>query len=571
MSYDDLLAALSRYPVTYVVITLDFCNNTFGSSPCTATGAKCYNTYATCKDRANYSKGSKDYEFTSYNAPLPFMMGERPYIVSVKYLPTEIKTSLTISGRASITFQDEPDTDVGIDPYVSSRSSVQGSFWKKFIARNPNYAGRRIRIYQGFHGLAKNEFEQKMEGVIDNISIKNDGKVVVELADILKTLSTIEIPPKTSIKLAADITDAQTSITLTGDDISMLDASDGYVRIGDEIIFYTTLSAGEITGCTRGYFGTTKSSHNKNDKVQKVRYYEPQSPYDILKTMLLTDAEIDASFVNSTAFTDLKTLDISMVNFSGIISEPTKLNTLYFEIIDLIDCKSWQGEDLKITIKKNLPNYPGRNYQVFTLDENIIAGSDNVDLNKESRKSRISIYWDKTAIGKVDEVASYSKLDIAVDAEGEGANMYNSSEEKTIYCRWLRSDYMDEDFVTQYIANLTKRMLRLLKNPMPIYSFSVELKDSDVKTGNFIRVSTDKILDVDGNPLSRHVFQVIKREAKGNKIELKALEYTKRKLFFIGPNTLHDYTSATEAEKEHGYITDENGKMSDMDDGYFIY
>jgi hypothetical protein len=382
-------------------------------------------------------------------------------------------------------------------------------------------------------------------------------------------LSKIEIPPKLNIKLAAAMTAGQTTISVS--DGTDLDAADGYIRIGDEVVLYTAKTGNQLTGCTRGCFGTTAATHSQNDKIQKCRYYEPQSPYDILVDMLKTDAGIDPSYVNDAAYTALKAFDISMVDFSALISEPTKLDKLYYEIIDLIDCKSWMGEDLKITIAKNLPNCPGRAYQVFTDDENIIASSDSVDLNASSRKSRVSIYWDKLITADEDEVASYSRLDVAVDAEGEGINMYNESLEKRVMCRWLRSDYMNEDFVIRYVANLTKRILRLLKNPQLIYTFAVELKDSEIKTGDYVRITTDKILGIDGNLLSRHVYQIVKREPKENKIVLKAMQYPKQKLFWVGANTLPDFTSATEAEKESGFITDANGQMSDWSDGYVLY
>lgn len=587
--YGAPLADLSRYPVDMAIITLDYCNNTIGTSPCAAMDwcgkpgvysglsstycggiqVRCYNTYATCKDKTNYSKGTKDYVITSNNAPLPFRTGERPYIKDIKHLPTEIKTSLTVAGRVSITVYDEPDTDIGIDPYVTTRDSVQGSFWKKLLARNPNYAGRPIQLYHGFYGLSRAEFIQKFEGTIDSITVKTGGAVTIECVDLLKTLSKIEIPPKLDIKLVADVAISQWAISLS--DGTGLDIDNGYVRIGDEIIQYANLVGDQIYPCLRGRFGTTAATHSEGNKVQKCRYYEPQSPYDILVDILKTDAGIDPSYVNDSAYTALKAFDVSMVDFSALISEPTKLDTLYFEIIDLIDCKSWMGEDLKITIAKNLPNYPGRAYQVFTDAENIIADSDSVDLHATSRKSRVSIYWDKTLTGKLDEASSYARLDVAVDADGESANMYNDSLEKKIMCRWLRSDYMDEDSVIRYVANLSKRILRLLKNPQPIYTFAVELKDSQVKTGDFVRITTDKMLDVDGNPLSRNVYQIVKREPKGNKIALKAMKFPAKLIFYVGADTLPDFTDASEAEKESGFITDANGQMSDYSEGYVLY
>jgi hypothetical protein len=569
-TYATELGAVSRYPNTLCIATLDRCANTCGSSPCTATGTKCWNTYFTCKDKAHFSKTTMDYEYTSVKSPLPFP-GPRPYIDDVKYIPTEIKDNLTISGRVNITLRDEPElTDIGLDPYYSTRSTIQGTYAKKLVARNPNYKGRPVKIYNGFYGLAKGDFVQRFDGIIDNITIKRGGWVI-EVADLLKKLADIDIPAKSTIKLAAAIDATQVQLSLT--DATDLDASNGYVRIGDEIIFYLLKTGNQLSGCIRGCFSTTAEAHNQNDKVQKCRYYAPQSAYDILTTMLQTDAGIAAGSIDSTAFALWKAFDADMPYFSAIISEPIKLSKLFFEIIDLIDCKCWVGEDLKITIRKNLPNYPGRTYQTFTDADNIIANSISVDLNAKSRVSRISIYWNKTAIGKDDEISSYNCLDVFTDVEGEGANLYNESVEKKVYCRWLRLDYMDEDLVIAYMRRVGARMLRLCKNPLPIITFDVELKDSGVKTGDMVKITTSALCEADGSDVTNAVFQIVRREEKGNRISLKAQKFPKQKIFFIQSAAgAVDYTSATDAQKEYGFICSATTKqMSNGDEGYYLY
>jgi hypothetical protein len=152
MSYDRETSKLSRTPVTLVVITLDFCALTYGVLPCTATGGpgeECYNTFPTCQDKQNYDRTTKEYRFTSLDAP--YIKDARPYLDTIDWMQTEIKPgSLTIIGRSTLTMADEPDTDIGIDPYVENRSSVQGTFWKKLLARNKNYSGRRVEIYKGY-------------------------------------------------------------------------------------------------------------------------------------------------------------------------------------------------------------------------------------------------------------------------------------------------------------------------------------------------------------------------------------------------------------------------------------
>ena len=431
MAYDDYKNALTRTPITLLVLTLDFCGNSFGVAPCTATGVPCYNTWHTCKDKANYSRQTKDYRFTSSDAALPFKDGERPYIKNVSILPTEIKTTLTVNARAKLSLLDEPDTDVGIDPYVDQRSSVQGTFWKKLLARNTNYKARPATIYEGFLGLTEAEFVKKFPGRLENIALGR-GEVRLEIVDMLKSLANVEVPEKLAIKLIADITDTATEMTLS--DVTGLDNPAGYVRIGDEIIYYTGVNGttNQLTGCTRGYFSTTAGSHSANAKVQKVRYYAPANPFDILKEMLLTDAGFAAGDVDSTTFDYWRDWPGGEVDFSAIISKPTKLVKLYFEIVDLLDCRSWVGEDLKVTIRRNIPNEPGISYHYLTDEANIAHNSASVDLNAKSRLSRVSLYWDKMAIGKDKEDADYNRIDVGVEAEAESPNDYGETIEEKI-------------------------------------------------------------------------------------------------------------------------------------------
>ena len=61
MSYTSESAKYGRIPTVFVELDMDFCANTYGIAPCTAsigvTGAsKCYNTYATCQSKANFNK-----------------------------------------------------------------------------------------------------------------------------------------------------------------------------------------------------------------------------------------------------------------------------------------------------------------------------------------------------------------------------------------------------------------------------------------------------------------------------------------------------------------------------------
>jgi hypothetical protein len=569
MTYNDELAKISRTPCGMVKMTLDICAETFGVGSCTAAGTKCYNTYATCRDKANFNRTTKEFKFTSADCALPFRTGERPYVEKIDYFPTEIKhDNLTTKARVKIAMFDEEDTDVGIDPYVSDRSSVQGTFWKKLLARNPNYKGRKIQVYGGFYGLAEGNFQEKFVGTIDNIA-RSGNRITVEAVDILKSLADIDIPPELDVKLVTGITDSQTTITVN--DVTDLDSA-GYVRINDEIIQYTGKNAvsNQITGCTRGKFSTTAAAHDENDKVQKCRYYAKDNPFDILQEMLSTDAGIAAGYINTASFSTAKAWPGGEIDFEAIISEPTPLEDLFFEIIDLIDCKVWVAEDLKITISRNIPNEGGRSYTTLTDAKNIVDNSAAVDLNEGSRITRVSIYWNKDAVGDPEKVPSYARLDIAIDSDAESANEYNDEIKKTFWCRWINSGCDTEENLNAWIGELTGRYVLNRRDAAPIVTLSVEMKDSGLKTGDYVMLSTDELQEIDGNDVSAARFRVIRREEKGDQHTYRLERLPKRRACLINNNAANDYDTATDAEKEYGYICDSYGEV-DGEMGYFIF
>ena len=114
MAYFDEIAAISVKPVTLVVITMDFCDRVYGTSPCTASGPvgyECYNTRATCQDPANYlNTTGKKYKFCLKEGlnPLP---GEtvRPYLKErPRGRAAEIKPEANLTSNASLQLVFQP-------------------------------------------------------------------------------------------------------------------------------------------------------------------------------------------------------------------------------------------------------------------------------------------------------------------------------------------------------------------------------------------------------------------------------------------------------------------------------
>ena len=158
-----------------------------------------------------------------------------------------------------------------------------------------------------------------------------------------------------------------------------------------------------------------------------------------------------------------------------MLSEPENLDKLFFEITDLLDAKAWVGEDLRITIRRNVQNAPGRAYYRMTDGANIVDNSASVDFNEKSRLTRMLIYWHKSVLGKKDDPAAFDRLDIAVDADAEAS--YGDVVEKKVFCRWIDPITNEEDSAETYVKNLGMRQVRRSRDAQPLIALSLSLRD----------------------------------------------------------------------------------------------
>lgn len=573
MTYASETAGISRTPVTLVKLTLDFCSNTYGVAPCTATGSsgnECYNTFPTCHDRTNYAKSSKVYKFSDFDAPQS-SHAARPFLMSYDPMPTEIKDSITVKTRVKLKMADNSDdSDVGVDPYVANRTSVQGTFWKKFLARNPNYKGRELVVLQGYSAIDESNYQERFVGVLDNIEISKTA-ITIEAIDLLASLEDVEVPPKLDISLAVAMTDIVLEATLN--DVADLETT-GYMLIDDEIFYWgaTDTTTNKISSLSRAQFGTTAAAHDVDAKCQVVQYYAPASPYVHLQTLLKTNGGIAAERIDdwvswefatdvdwadtyewsTSAFDYYSQFPHTDITFSAIIVEPTKVSDLIKELTDLLYVKIFQNEAQKITVTKALQNEPGRLYSTITDDENILLGSGSVDFNEESRVTRVVVYWAHNVLGDLEDPKEYNAIDIAVDVDAEGVNEYNDEITDKLFCRWVRRGYLTDEAVDSYMEMLVCRRLFLKRDASAIIDYTVELKDEGIKTGQNIKLTTDEQQNTDGTSLTAVPCMVIKREPGGNKVKHRAIRLPDRRLCYIAPDSYGDTNNVAEAQTPVG-------------------
>jgi len=210
MNFTDYQNNISRKPIQLVILELDYCSLTFGTSPCLATGVKCYNTFATCKYKQAFTKTIKEYRYINHYASINSInqLNAKPYISTIQFMPTELNEDKTIPARCKIELFDENDTDVDIDKYINERVNnileIKGTHFKKLIERNPNYRGRYIKIYEGYEGLDFSEFKQRATFKIDNIK-RDKNKITIECIDLIKALDEIKYPIRLSAKILEDL------------------------------------------------------------------------------------------------------------------------------------------------------------------------------------------------------------------------------------------------------------------------------------------------------------------------------------------------------------------------------
>ncbi len=546
-TYDEKRTAYSREPRVIVVISLDTCAESFGVSPCLATGEPCYNTRSTCKYTAAYNRTTKDYKFSMREGPV-IGPGIRPYLESYTELPTEIKPEqgVAINSRLTLIFSDdEKDPDIGVDPYVSQRTSVQGSFWKKLLARNPYYPGRTVLVKRGYEGLAEVDYQTVTKGIIDSIKGPTNGQLKMVVKDYLKKADNVDIPATTRGKVA-DNPLAVGAVTINLDDAAEYEAA-GHIRIGDEIIQYAGKSGNQLTGCTRGKFGTVAAQHSFDAQVQQTRVYENMNPWDIIYSILTADVGMAAADIDVTGAEAERDTWLEGWFFTAYISSPMKGGEAIREICEqTISNIWWNHETLKARFKVLAPVTPGQTAKVITDAVNIEEKSTRTEHNEKARVSRAIVYYNKDVLGDDEKPENYS-ADINIDADKESPDEYGTPADRKIFSRWLT-----QEIPAHYLAN---RILMRFRVPPKIFHFRVDSKDADLQVGDLCEVTTNDILDETGNPKTAK-YQVLMKHRQGEKVTYKVMAAAlDRHYGFVAPAShTNDWDAATPPEKKYAFI-----------------
>jgi hypothetical protein len=518
-------------PVEIVEIIQPLCSRTFGVSPCLATGDACWNTEKTCKflsaldlSRSLTLRFVNDdvYEWQDNNINLLAENGDTliseasdPFLIDYLYQPAlaipalmNYSTAPTVLNVASgsrdksplgyravcqVNVKDFPWNDQGTDPYVSTRSYVpeqQGSFWTKWLARNPYHVGYTLNIYEGLIGQPLSAMT-KREYVIEKIDHGKDG-VSITAKDVLRrvTDTNLTAPYLSRGELASPITNVQTDLVIAGATLADYPAT-GYVRINSEVIQYaeryqTTGSNIYLGTLTRGQAGTTAAAHNANDRVQRVIYYNARPFHEILYDLFVTWGGIPANYIDFAAWGIEKTTYRPDYNFTAFIAEPTKIDDLAGEVCLQAVSNVWWDERIQKIVMKAVRPEPSP--LLLTDNDAIVAGSLSITEKPEERASQAHVYYlQRSPVPSVTERTNYSRASVYIDVLKQ-VQYGGEPQIRELYCRFIPSQALANNLAQTYLDRFSDVRREI--------TFDLSAKDAtEIWTGSIVSIS--HFLDVD--------------------------------------------------------------------------
>lgn len=574
-----------RQPVVIVELDQDFCQLEYGVAPCTAaigtTGArKCFNTLASCQDDDNYDRGTLTLRFCTPQVEVPAEWNAIPSLRSTSTAPTRLnpganeRSSKPLGKRASITItlNDHPHTDFRVDPYVTERSYEpleRGTFWSKWLARNPYYQNRRIRVREGYLGQnledmrTRHYFIDSIDGPDGNARVKIKAKDVLKLADNERA----QAPRGSQGELSADLNDTATSFVAAGAIDGEYPTGGGTIRVNDEVMTYSSgsWSAGEFTfsGVTRGTDNTEADEHDEGDTVQLCYRVTNEDCWIVAQELLEDYGNVPSEFIPISDWSTEGNQWLPQFTITSLVTEPTGVTDLLGEICEQCQFYIWWDERAQ-EVKLKALRPPSDIPTVINDDANVLEDSFSISTEPDERVSQVWLYYDqRVPTEDVDEESNYRRLRIRIDEEAERDREYGERRIKKLFARWIETDAQ--------AVNLSTRILSRYRDNPRYAKVMMDAKDRAIWTGDIVDASVHNLVDLTG-AIATTRFQVISAEEvqSGTRLEYEMLTFpfVGRFAFWMAEDA-PPYDLATDEElRNGGWWARADGTMPDGADGW---
>jgi hypothetical protein len=523
MAYADLAAQPGKQSVTIVELRLDLCQNVYGTAPCTAaigiTGAdRCYNCRGGCQDSANYNPTTKVYRFATRRVDGIQQPGDGPTfptLLAVQSAPTILSpgNGLGVRSSLSVTIQDHPWTDSGIDPYLSLRSfdpDERGSFLARFFTRNKYYTNRTVQVLTGYleddgtYDVAnfqrRTYIITKVSGPSTNGTVTIEGKDPLKLADGEKA----QWPPASTATLRTATNELVTTIAIDDPALQITDwwtAGQRYIRVEDEIMLATAISGSAtitpsltVTRATMplwyDFSLNVATPHAVGATVQACWKFDAKV-YDIAFFLLNSVAGIDAAYLPLTEWQAEIDNGFQYLTFHALLTSPVAVKDLLVEMTKL-NTLIWWDERASVVRLKGF-RFQQTNAADVTDANNIIGESIAVADNTAQITTQAWMFYDMNSpISNPDLPSTYRVTDVRANLDRETAAEFGASYISQTRTRWLnRSD-------TGTVASIGETMVRQYQDVRKVLTWAMDPKDDKWWTGDTISIATKYIMDENG-------------------------------------------------------------------------
>lgn len=508
----------------------------------------CFNTFDTCQDTPNYLNDPQTYRFIDRIDRPVAISDAYPSIKNISYGATRLEPGggLAIRGKVTVTLQDFTTNDFDIDDYTRERTYdplARGTFFGKLKRRNRFYIGRPMRVLEGYvdEPFTFSNFRTR-EFIIESISGPDkSGKVVIVGKDPLSLARNdrAKCPVASTGAVAVAVTIGAGTVTVgAGEGVQYDPATvDTHIRIDDEIMLVVSRLVDVLT-VTRGQGGTAAAAHSIGAAVQACKTYDDEPVIDIIQELLEDFANVPSSFIPFADWQTEETASLAGYDLTTIISEPTGVQKLLKEIVEITLLDVWYSDvDQEIKLKLQTPFTEVT--QMLTDADNVLENSLLVKDDNQRRLTRVLIYYGIRNFARdLTETENYSLVNFEIEADKEGVNKFNDEKIKVMFSRW-----MDSSNAVQ-IQLTSQRLLDRFGN-MPVeISFDLDAKDvAMLKTGDVYDLQTRVLPGVTGLPETVR-FQVIETKP----IKPASIYRYKSLAFFADPSPDSIVISANETD-----------------------
>lgn len=434
-----------------------------------------------------------------------------------------------------------------------------GTYFGRLLAANPYYLDRLIKVYDGFYdGVTFDwaNFKERLYFIKKIDGPDSKGKVTIQAADLLTLLDEdqAQTPTTPNAKLASTLAIGATGTINIGDNTDF-SASGGIAQINDEFVAYSGVSGGtSIVITARAQYGTEAEEHDADDAVSPCYSYSAQNVVDVIYDLIDQFSPIDVStYINLTGWEAERDNYLVGDSVTGIVPAGTPIKDKIEKLCQQAMASVWwDDEDQEIKIKAVGPSItPSAN---LNKDQHILDKGEQPKRDPSKAITEVWVYYGRKNHAKDEEKPSnYSALYVTPDADATAG--HGKRKIHTIFAEDIPASG------TSTVNKISARLLSQFAQGENTYKFQLDVKDSGVKTGQLVDITTDTIQGVDGLPTTNS-FLVLERDRIGPTV----YQYTAQSTGFttgapyrlIAPNSLaSDYTAASAAQRaKYAFVAD---------------